>query len=878
MSGAPSYRSRLDQLFEEALELDGDERAALLDRACAGEPGLRGDVEELLRLASLPDGSLGHQGLEGPLLNALASDLEGPAAGARVGAWRLVRELGRGGMGTVHLAERADGAFGLTAALKLLRAGADSADAVLRFERERQILARLHHPNVARLLDGGRTQDGRPYLVMEYVEGRRLDAYCDERRLDVDGRLDLFLKVGRAVQHAHASLVVHRDLKPSNIVVTADGEVKLLDFGIAKLLAPEGASSEPTTRTTARMLTPEYASPEQVLGQPITTASDVYQLGLLLYELLTGQRAHRIEETSQDALHEAVCQRQPTRPSALVTTSAAPQDAAAARRTTPAGLSRRLRGDLDNIVLMALRKEPERRYASAEQMMEDIERYRAGLPVRAQPDTLPYRAGKFLRRHAVGVAVAGAFGLLVVGYAATVTYQARELARERDRARTEARKAGQVRDFLVGLFEAADPSRAKGEKVTAAEIVDAGTRLAREKLASETEVQADMLGVLGAVLQERASYERAEPLLADALRIQRRLHAGDHPDLALALARYSDILSETGDLPRAEELAREAVAMRRRMSGPASVEVAQALDPLTTALCYGGRYAEAEASVREALSIRRALGRGQDVEIAVLMDDLGVQLSRQRKYEEGEAAHRAALSELRRLLPPDHHEIGATLNNLAVNLVAQGKLAEAEPLYRESLEMRQGIYGAGHPQALLVLHSLGALQRRMGRPAEAAAIHREVLALRRKAHGPSHPNVAVSLNALAVALRDVGQTREAESRFREALPIFREAKHPVHGLCAFELGRLLMAAGRLVEAETLLKEALDVRTAKEGETSVPADESRLGLGLLNAARGRRDEARGLIAPALERLRAANAGEPRLVAESEAVFAGLQATR
>ena len=877
MSSQGPDRARLDALFAEALDVPAPERDALLDRACAGEAALRADVEELLRLAALPDTGIGPAGLvEGPLLQALASEMEVPE-GACIGPWRLVRELGRGGMGTVHLAERADGAFGLTAALKLVRSGAESDEAVVRFERERQILARLHHPNVARLLDGGRTEDGRPYLVMEYVEGRPLDAYCDERRLDVDGRLELFLKIGRAVQHAHASLVVHRDLKPSNIVVRGDGEVKLLDFGIAKLLAPDGEPGETVTRTMARVLTPEYASPEQVRGEPITTASDVYQLGLLLYELLTGQRAHRIDDASPTALHEAVCERQPLRPSALVTTAALAPAAAAARRTSPAALHRRLRGDLDNIVLMALRKEPERRYASVEQMLEDIERYRGGLPVRARRDTLAYRAHKFVSRHALGVAAAAAFALLLLGYAGTVTYQARQLARERDRAQTEARKAGRVRDFLVGLFRAADPNNTKGEQVTAAELVDAGTRVARSELASEPDVQSEMLGVLGSVLHQRAAYERAEPLLAEALAIQRRIHQGDHPDLVRALVRHAEILSERGDYARAEQTGREALEMSRRLFGARSAEAVDSLDTLSTALLLQGRYAESEAVVREALEIDLALPGPHD-RLGDIQNGLGVVLAKQRKHEAAEAAYRAALAEYRKRLPPGHPDFAFILNNLAVTLANQERLAEAEPLHREALQTRRRIFGDEHPLVANSLHNLGGLQRRMGKLPESIASHREALAIRRKAYGPRHSNVALSLHGLGSALRDAGQPAEAEALYRQALPLFRETRHWGHSACALDLGLLLVQARRPGPAEAVLQEALDLRIAKDGPQSPAADEARLGLGLCRAAQGRRDEARDLIGPALANLRRAEGSETRLLAEGEAVLAQLQAAR
>ncbi len=861
MSAQPD-RARVDAVLAEALELPADERASFLDRACGEEAGLRTDVEELLGLASAED-ARPTSVLDGPLWRAWARDLDPPTEavlGTRVGAWRLVRELGRGGMGAVFLAERADGAFVLTAALKLLRTGTDSDELLARFEREKQILARLQHPNVARLLDGG-ADDGRPFLVMEYVEGRALIAHCDEQRLGIDERLALFLDVGRAVQHAHRNLVVHRDLKPSNIVVTADGGVKLLDFGIAKVLDPDGGPDEPRTRTMARLLTPEYASPEQVLGQPITTASDVYQLGLLLYELLTGRRAHRIEEPTPTAMQEAVCERQPVRPSAVAT----------------APLSRKLRGDLDNIALMALRKEPERRYASVDQMMEDVERHRRGLPVRAGRDTLGYRASKFVRRHSAGVASAAGFALLLVGYAATVTHQARERARERDRAQLEALKTARVRDFLVGLFEAADPYRTKGEQVTAAELVDAGARQARERLAAEPEVQAEMLGVLGAALQARVSYDRAEALLAEALAIQRRLHEDDHPDLARALDDYAGIVNDKGHYAEAERLAREALAMRQRLAGTPGVEVAHGLERVAIAISLQGRYAEAERLLRDALAIRQGLSGAQDSAIGEIWNHLGVQLGRQWRHEEAETAHRTALAIKRRVYPPDHPAIGTSLNSLAGALGNLGRYEEAEALFRETLQTRRRVFGDEHPLVANVIHNIGEIQRRRGQPDEAAVSHREALAIRRKVFGARQGTVAMSLHSLAWAMRDGGHVAEAEALFREALPMFREARHWGVGMCALSLGHLLVSAGRPAEAEPLLSEALAIRVASDGDASAAADEARLGLGLCRAAQGREDEARALLAPALERLRDKPEVEPRLIADAQTSLGRLART-
>ena len=437
------------------------------------------------RIDSLFDGPIASLWLE------LVSELESSPTemtDTRVGPWRLLDEIGRGGMGTVFLAERADGEFEQRAALKLLRPAIATDEALRRFEQERQILAGLTHPGIARLLDGGRTADGHPYLAMELVDGLPIDRYCRERELTVRDRLAVFLQVCHAVDHAHRHMVVHRDLKPSNIIVSAQGEVKLLDFGIAKLLQTDLSPGTPAmTHTVARVLTPEYASPEQIHGPTVTVASDVYQLGLLLFELLTDRRAQPLRDASPIEIERLVCDTLLARPSAVVDDP---------RR------ARLLRGDLDSIVQQAVRKAPEERYASVERLIDDVERHLSGKPVVARGDTLAYRAGRFVRRHRLSVAAAAVAVVLLVAWAVTATLQARTIARERDRARAEAVKAEQVKDFVLRLFQNADPSAARGETLTARELLDRGWAGIEAELAGQPAVQAELLTTVGEIYRE----------------------------------------------------------------------------------------------------------------------------------------------------------------------------------------------------------------------------------------------------------------------------------------------------------------------------------------------------------------------------------------
>ncbi len=410
--------------------------------------------------ASLPGHAAGVDGIE----SLLPDQEEDPGEpGGTVGNFRIVREVGRGGMAVVYLAERADGEFRQQVALKLIKRGVDTDEVLRRFAQERQILAEASHPNIARLLDGGTTDDGRPYFVMEHIDGRTIDRYCDDNRLSIRERLTLFTQVAEAVAYAHGNLIIHRDIKPSNILVTADGVVKLLDFGIARYLEPHGEGASATV-TRRRFLTPAWASPEQVRGAPVTTASDVYQLGLLLYRLLTGRSPYRTDSGEADALEQAICSETPTPPSTAVTHESTVEAISHERATSPSALRRLLAGDLDNIVLMALRKEPERRYASVAQFADDLRGYLTGLPVRARADTLGYRLSKFVLRHRIASGFAAVAVASLVVLAVTLAVHAGRIARERDRANLEAAAASEVSEFVTGLFKVSDQTRRKGRR------------------------------------------------------------------------------------------------------------------------------------------------------------------------------------------------------------------------------------------------------------------------------------------------------------------------------------------------------------------------------------------------------------------------------
>ncbi|MEE8536601.1 MAG: serine/threonine-protein kinase, partial [Acidobacteriota bacterium] len=513
----PERWHQIEELYQGALDLAANERPAYLERACGHDTALRQEIDSLLATHDEAPSFL-----ETPLI-AWPPDEPLMPPETHVGPYKLLRPLGRGGMGQVYLATRAGEVFRQYVALKVIRRGLDTEDILRRFRAEQQILATLHHANIAHLIDGGVTDDGQSYLVMEYVEGTPITTYCDGRQMTLEERVLLFRQVCEAVHHAHRNLVVHRDLKPSNILVTVEGVPKLLDFGIAKLLDPVASGmSVPTTQADGRVMTPEYASPEQVRGETITTASDVYALGVLLYELLVGRRPYHFERRTPQEIERVICKQEPEPPSAVLEKAVdgqptdgtpppmKPDEISTARGMTVERLRRRLNGDLDTIVLKALRKEPERRYASAQQLAEDLGRYLAGLPVLARPDTATYRAQKFVRRHRVGVAMTLIVVSLLLSFSVVSAVQSAEIRAKAEDVAQERDRAEEVIEFLVALFETPDPKVSKGNTVTARELLETGAARVEADLKEQPEVQADMMTVMSRVYRSLGLYDPAE--------------------------------------------------------------------------------------------------------------------------------------------------------------------------------------------------------------------------------------------------------------------------------------------------------------------------------------------------------------------------------
>ncbi|HNC22649.1 MAG TPA: serine/threonine-protein kinase [Opitutaceae bacterium] len=794
------------QIFSDALEQPpGVARTAFLDAACAGQPELRARIETLLRAADSAGEFL--SGAEAPVRDV---------PGDRISRYRLGERIGEGGFGVVYQAEQEE-PVRRTVALKIIKLGMDTRAVVARFEAERQALAMMDHPHIARVFDGGATTAGRPYFVMELVRGQPITTFCHEQRLTLADRLDLFVQVCHAVQHAHQKGVIHRDLKPSNILVAETGGrpvAKVIDFGIAK------ATHEPLTEKTlvSRHLefigTPAYMSPEQVgLGEiDVDTRSDIYSLGALLYELLTDLPvldAKALLTSGYAAVLQAIHHAEPLAPSQRVAAQSAAERAAMAarRRTTPARMMADLRGDLDRIVRKCLEKDRTHRYETTEDLARDLERYRRNEPVLARPATLGYRAAMFVRRHRRSVIAGTVAGLVLAGLGA---YHARRLAIERDRAQLEARKAVKASELLMELLTTSDPFRTPtGTEQTPSGMLDASAARVRQEFTQEPGTRAAILNAIGRVYLRLGLHDKARPLLTEALAASRT--AGP-PDLRLA-----QTLCDLGVLER--EL---------------------------------GDTAGAVTCLKEALALRRQLLGDRNNDVAIVLVELGRTESLQERLDLAEPRFREALAIRREVLGDAHRETATSLGDLAVLLWQQGKLAAAERCFRESYAQHVKTVGPDHPNAAQSMASLASLAVDEGRLTEAETLLRNAVAIFRRTVGESHWRTARATGQLADVWRRLGRTEEAAQALDNSRQVARASLgdfHPLVADLAVDRARVCLDRHDPAAAEPLLREALRVQQHfyPPNGWRVATTKSLLGAALLG--QGRPAEAAPLLADA-----------------------------
>ncbi len=824
---------RVESIFHETLDRPAASRRGFLHERCGDDEALLHDVEALLT-SDARDGAFLEAPALGPSFSMPQPDtLDPTAVPRRIGPYLLVRLLGSGGMAHVWLAHRVDGHFRKDVAIKLIKRGMDTDSILARFAQERQVLARLEHPNIARLVDGGATEDGLPYLVMEFVDGMAIDRYSNDHRLSVHARIVLFRQICAAVQYAHQALVIHRDIKPGNILVTADGQPKLLDFGIAKLLADDPGHTLATGTRHGALLTPEYASPEQHQNEPVTTASDVYSLGVVLYELLTSLKPAKRRSASKEGL---VALDEPARPSTRVLRySAEGRPDADWPEGSPARLARRLRGDLDTILLKALASEPAHRYATVNQLSEDLKFHLEHRPIAARPPTRFYRARRFVERNKASVAAGFiALAAIFVGLVATtVAYLQADAARRGEvkqrqladlrllqaqqaetRTQTEAEKIRATNSFLQELMSTDDPLMKLRPDIELREVLaEAARALDAGALAGQPQVEASIRFTIGRTYKNLRMADRGERQLRRALEIQRSLPSGEDLAFADTAATLAVCLCEQLKFKEGIPLHGRALAIQRALAPADENTLMNRLWSFSAGLRDDNKLTEAEAVLREALDIALRLYGPRHKDTAESRFRLAWTLSWAKKYDEAEREFRTALALQSELLGEMHPACGESRLRLGLLLENRNQLADAEQLIRDAVRILSDSLGASHPYTLRAKSNLARFLSRQGQESEGETIQREVVNQSEDYYGPSHPSVANSFRQLGLIQIGRSEWKEAEQSIREALKrhsaILGEDNF-ISQEDRLTLSEVLEKQRRFADAETVLLEACTI--------------------------------------------------------------------
>ena len=800
----PELWKRAEPIFLCCADLPPAERSALLDDACGEDGDLRQAVEALLHGDRVPDS------FREPI-GAAAKEVASGAdrwIGAQLDQYTIVRRIAEGGMGVVYLAHRSDQQFEQEVAIKLLTSARSAAELRSRFLGERQILANLNHTNIAQLFDGGETDDGVPYLVMEFIDGTPITDFCADRNLDISQRIELFKQVCAAVQYAHGNLIIHRDIKPSNILVTADGVPKLLDFGIAKMLDPRDLPQHGAlTMDGTRLLTPRHASPEQILGKPVTITSDVYSLGLLLYELLCGQFPYAVDHTTRAAkIEQSITTEMPAPPSTRLSSGPDVEKLARERKSTASGLAQELRGDLDTIVLKALTKEPERRYRSVQEFADDLRRWAERRPIVARPPTVAYLMSRYWLRHrtaAIGLCATVIAILAGATVSAVGFFKAREAERQ---AIAESRNSAAVSDFLISVFREARPSANNGEERSAREILDIGVERIESEMADSPVIKANILETMSNVYKMLGEDKISHQLLARSI----ALYEDHAPQETETRAR---LLNNLGDLQR---------------------------------ILYD--YEEATQSIEAALALHKIIGTSETEEYTDALNNLSLLFYEMGRKDESLALMDEALALRRQLFEPPHQAIANSLHNLMWFHRAEGNYAQAESWGRQAVDMRVAVYSEVHPQTVLSLSQLSQAYRGLGKWEEA---QREIdRAVRAAAilFDEGHPALTFPQYHQAMVLHERGRLRESAELFDKVAAWKVEslgAEHHDVGMSYKAAGASLLDLGQFDLAEARFDQARDIFSAR-GSTGALMD-ANTKLGELMLRRNRIDDAAAYLA-------------------------------
>jgi non-specific serine/threonine protein kinase/serine/threonine-protein kinase len=835
----PERWQEIERLCYSALHEEKTARAAFLQRACGGDEALRRAVELLLAQHEKDDDFLEVPAME-VAAKALARDQQNDTSGGTaqapaaetspdlpsverisIGPYRLLQKLGEGGMGEVWLAEQSKPVRRLVA-LKLIKAGMDTREVVARFESERQALALMDHPAIAKVFDAGSTLEGRPYFVMEYVSGIPITAYCDKHRMTTRQRMELFIQVCEGVQHAHQKAIIHRDLKPSNILVSeVDGKPmpRIIDFGLAKATSQRLIDSSVYTRVGTLLGTLEYMSPEQASsdGEDIDTRTDVYSLGVVLYQLLVGALPLDLKKLAYDEILHRLRDKEVTKPSSRIQTLGDSSITAKNRGTDAPSLTRQLRGDPDAVVLKALEKDRKRRYGSPSELAADLGRYLRNEPVSAHAPSAAYRARKYIRRHRLGVAVATGLLAILPTFAVVERVQLQRTRIERDRANRERDRATRITDFMTGMFQVSDPSEQRGNSVTAREILDKASNDIKTGMAKDPDAQAGMMQVIGEVYIGLGLFSHAKDLEQQSLDIRRNLLGSENPDTLVSMNDLAQAVAGEGDRKRAIEMYREEIDIERRVLGPENSQTLNARINLAGVLEYDGHSVEAEKMYRELLPV------------------------------------------VRRVVGPENPKTLEAMDLWAIDLSALGRNAEAEKLDREVLEIDRRLLGPEHPDTLMLMSNLAFILFKEARYVEAEKLNRETLGIRRRVLGPEHPETLISMGNLSLCLTQTGRYAEAEKLLREALGIRRRllqgpeysSEHWFVVYTMRNLAAVLSREGRYAEAEKLARDAVNISSRVWGSEQEGTAGSVYVLGCIEARKGNRSEALSLLRQAVD---------------------------
>jgi len=897
--------AKIDALFHATLDLPPEQREAFLDARCGAYADLRREVGQLVAA----DATAGAALPEGPAVPGLAASALVDAESEwheqdRVGSYRLLEHIGSGGMGTVWLAVRDDATFEKRVAIKLIKRGMDTDDILRRFRHERQVLARLEHPNIARLIDGGASDKGLPYLVMEYVNGVPIDRYCELHSIDVQGRLTLFRTVCAGVQYAHQNLVVHRDLKPSNILVTHDATVKLLDFGIARVIQPDGSEVGQTqTLQGQRFISPRYASPEQTRGELVTTAGDVYSLGVILYELLTGRSPYPSAD-SRESLERMICEHEPERPSTAAAKGNFPtsdkhdrQEVVEPREASTVRPPGTLQGDIDWVVLKALRKDPTERYATVEQLSADIERVLKDQPVSARPPSWVYLTRKWIRRNRLACAFAATVMVLVAGFGVRLAVERDAALIARDHEAAARASAEQIGRFLQDMLGSINPEIAKGRDITVLrELLDQASKRIDAELADNVEVAASLHGTVGYSYYRIGLYDQADRHLLTALRLRQQIHWPTHEDTLSSMNQLGELYAQMGRYNDAERLLDEALSICRRTRGNDDPLTLTVWGNLAWLYVYQGRYGAAESAFNDVLEAQRRVlgdehrntlssmhaladvyrssGRYEEAErqfdivaevasrvlgedhpdLLKILNDFALLYSNQGRYVEAAPLYERVLATQRRILGNDHPDTLVSINNLAMNYLEQERFEEAEPLHLESYTRHRNTLGDDHPNTLMATNNLGYLYWKQGKYEKAAPLYEEALEKRRRVLGPDHPDTLRSMNNLATLYWGQRLYDKAEPLLVETLAMKRRKlgdEHPTTLLSLSNLAALYKTQERYEKAQPLLLQVLDTRRRVLGPEHPETLFSRNALASLYNRMERFDEAHELSTRTLD---------------------------